>query len=115
MLQEEAGRNKSIFKKMTAEIGLKRNQEIIASSLIQFYLVLLSLFVRKKVMTIDNAATKEDSAAQMMRLLGFLSQCLDHRDNRLVAKSIKTLHLAMSWRGEWPTSALSQEWKKIKK
>jgi hypothetical protein len=36
-------------------------------------------------------------------LLGFLSECVDQRDNRLVTKSLKTLHIALSWN----TSTLS--------
>jgi hypothetical protein len=38
-----------------------------------------------------------DLANQILTLLGFLCECVDHRDNRLVAKSLKILHLALSW------------------
>ena len=100
---------------MTAEVGLRRNEEIIASSLVQFYLVLLSLFVRKQVLSMGTTAGNTNASSQMLGLLSFLSECLSHRDNRLVAKSIKTLHLAMSWRGEWPSPALEAQWKTIRK
>lgn len=56
-LQEEAGRNRSIFKKMSKEIGERRNQEIIASSLIQFYLALLSFFLKRQVFTLHSVTT----------------------------------------------------------
>ena len=85
------------------------------SSLVQFYLVLLSLFVRRQVLSVALAVDSPTSAAQLLHLLSFLSQCLSHRDNRLVAKSIKTLHLAVAWRSAWPTPALESQWKDIRK
>ena len=85
------------------------------SSLVQFHLVLLSLFVRKQVFSMALALDSCSSAAQLLGLLSFLSECLSHRDNRLVAKSIKTLHLAVSWRSAWPNPALESQWIAIRK
>ena len=33
----------------------------------------------------------------MVSLLSFLCECIDHRDNRLVSKSLKILHLSLKW------------------
>lgn len=99
-LQVEAGRNGSIFKHMTKEAGMKRNNEIMASSLIQFYLVLLSLLIRKQTFTLESTTQTLPLAQQLLTLLAFLNECIDHRDNRMVSKSLKILHLALSWRIE---------------
>ena len=97
-LQAEAGRNKSIFKRMSREVGERRNQEIIASSLIQFYLALLSFLLRRQVFTLPTVTTTPDHAARFLTLLSFLAECLDQRDNRLVTRALRTLHIALGWK-----------------
>jgi hypothetical protein len=104
-LQEEAGRNKSIFKKLSREVGERRNLEIIASSLIQFYLALLSFFLRRHVFTLPSVTARPELASHFLTLLGFLGECVDQRDNRLVTKCLKTLHIALAWN----TSTLTGE------
>ena len=52
-LQEEAGRNKSIFKKQTKVLQERRNHDILVNSFMQLHLSLLGLLIRKKVFSID--------------------------------------------------------------
>lgn len=69
------------------------------SALVQFYLTVISLLVRKNILTLKSVAT-ESQAEQLTNLLAFLVDCIDHRDNRLVSKSLKILHLTLNWKAE---------------
>jgi hypothetical protein len=53
-----------------------------------------------------------------MLVLGFLVECIDHRDNRLVAKSLSILHLAFLWNtADLPPEkqAIGDKFKSLKK
>ncbi len=90
---------------MSKEVGERRNQEIIASSLIQFYLALLSFFLRRQVFSLASVTATPALANHFITLLSFLSECVDQRDNRLVTKALKTLHIALAWN----TGSLNEE------
>ena len=60
--------------------------------------MVVSLLVRKQVITINSVTITPDLAQQTSTLLSFLVDCIDHRDNRLVSKSLKILHIALFWK-----------------
>lgn len=94
-LQEETGRNRSIFARLNLEVAQRKNKETVTAALIQFHLTVLSLLIRKQVVSPSTAPTH---GAQLLTIAGFLVDCLDHRDNRLVSKSLKVLHLSLHWK-----------------
>ena len=62
--------------------------------------MLVSLLIRKQVLNINSATATTEIAQQTTTLLSFLVDCIDHRDNRLVSKSLKILHIAIFWKTE---------------
>lgn len=97
-LQEEAGRNGSIFKRLKNEVSEQRNKEIVTSALVQFYLTVLSMLVKKHVFTAASTLSNPTEGQHLTELLAFLVDCISHRDNRLVTKSLKILHIAFGWK-----------------
>ena len=54
----------------------------------------------------------------MISLLSFLCECIDHRDNRLVTKSLKILHQSLKWNSGDLTNDkqwISDKFKSLKK
>ena len=54
----------------------------------------------------------------MISLLSFLCECIDHRDNRLVTKSLKILHQSLKWNSADLTNDkqwISDKFKSLKK
>jgi hypothetical protein len=94
-LQEEAGRNRSIFARLNLEVAHRKNKETVTAALMQFHLTVLSILIRKQVISPTTAPAE---GPRLLTVTGFLVDCLDHRDNRLVSKSLKILHLSLTWK-----------------
>lgn len=58
----------------------------------QFYLALLALLIKKKI--IDSQAPNE----KFESIITFIVECIEHRDNRLVHKCLKVIHNVIHWK-----------------
>lgn len=50
-----------------------------------------------------------------MTLIAFLVDCIDHRDNRLVSKSLKILHFTLSWKVDCSPSFVADKMRSLRK
>ena len=64
---------------------------------LQYLQSLLSFFLKRQVFTLQSVTHNQQISTNFLTLLGFLGECVDQRDNRLVTKSLKTLHIALGW------------------
>jgi hypothetical protein len=81
-------------------------------------LALLSFFLKRQIFTLSSITAQADLSSHFLTLLGFLGECVDQRDNRLVTKSLKTLHIALSWNTselKGDLQSVSDRFKSIKK
>lgn len=58
----------------------------------QFYLALLAMLIKKKI--IDSETNNEKFSS----IITFIVECIDHRDNRLVHKCLKVIHNVIHWK-----------------
>ena len=63
--------------------------------LVQFYLALGSLLIKKQVITLKTLDENSKLADNFIKIMQFVFECMDHRDNRIVCKSMRMLHQAL--------------------
>ena len=96
-LQEEAGRNGSIFKKQTKVLQERRNHNIMVNSFMQLHLSLLGLLNKRKVFSEESIEGDAKIQGQFSAVTNFVIECIEHRDNRLVHKCLKIIHTVIHW------------------
>ena len=84
--------------------------------LVQFYLAFGSLLIRKQVICIKTLETNKHLTEKFIKIMQFVFECMDHRDNRIVCKSMRLLHQALILNYEKSTSEeLRESTKQLRK
>lgn len=63
--------------------------------LVQFYLAIGSLLIKKQVICLKTLDENKLLADNFIKIMQFVFECMDHRDNRIVCKAMRMLHQAL--------------------